>query len=154
MNTNNQTETLSSGNDNYDIVRGYISIEISEQDWRTAFAMTMLRLARVILAKDYESRNLSAERVSKLMVRHLKETGCYYSAMDIRERLYCFEGEINGGGYEVMWDRSDKPYHRRNGFPHFDICFYRNNRTEACEMKSSLPINPTTEASNSTTITQ
>ena len=152
MNTNNQTETTG-GSANYDIEHGIISIDSPILNWRDRFTYFMLRLARIITAKEHEIMNLSAERVHRLMNRHVKQIGGSFSAMDIREKLSNVMGEIRGGGYEVVWDALDKP-HLRNGPRHFDITFRKIYSFEDMTVKSSQPNEITQVPNNQPTITQ
>ena len=152
MNTNNQTEATGKSA-NYDIEHGIISIDAPILNWRDRFTFYMLRLARIITVKEHEIMNLSAERVSRLMDRHIKVIGGRFSAMDIREKLANGIGEIRGGGYEVVWDELDTPY-RRNGPRHFDITFRRIYSPEDMVVNSNQTPEPATVTNNQPAITQ
>ena len=121
-NDTNTTEKTPPKPDNCNFELGYISIDEPVLDWRFKFHFVMLRLARIVTAKEEEIRDFSAARVNKLMEKHSKEIGGYYTTKEIKEKLWNCKEDIRGGGYKVEWFETSQP-HRRSYPPHFSISF-------------------------------
>jgi hypothetical protein len=94
------------------------------------FPMSLLRIGRILLAKESERRDFSAAQISRLMARHRNIMLVSCRPMDIREYLSNnMTGEIVGGGVRIEWFPLSDP-HKRNQPPHFSISFYRVYRPE------------------------
>ncbi len=135
LNTNNKTETVtpSTGLENFDLERGYISIDGPILDFRQSFEISMLKLGRILTAKEAERMNFTAYRVSQLLEKH-RDILRTYSPKEIREKLWDLQGEIRGGGIKVEWCEIPKP-RRRNDPPHFFISFTRLHIYEPAQPK-------------------
>ena len=123
MNTNiDETETMTIMQ-NFDLMWGYKSIDVPILNDAQRFEFSMLRLGRILTAKEEERMDFTAAKISKLMDKHQKML-TPYSAKEIKERLWNLCGEFRGGGIKVEWFDTGRP-HRRNDPPHFSISFSR-----------------------------
>jgi len=106
----------------------FYSIDGPVQDWTQKFPISMLRIGRILLKHDAEVMNVSAAKISRLMTKHRNELPGEYTALQIREELYKYHGEIRGGGIKIEWAQNlYKPYRT---VPHFDFNISRILREE------------------------
>ena len=116
----------------------FASIDGPIRDDSVEFSIWMLRLGRILTAKEAEKRNYTAAKVSNLMFKHRDLRP--YRPMEIREKLwnYCYMTE--GGGVRFEFYELSDP-HRRNDPPHFNISFYRIDRPKPA-VKPDQPKEP------------
>jgi hypothetical protein len=129
------TTTTPAKPDNYDPVLGMISIDEPVLEWKFHFPISMLKLARILLAKEAERWNFTAAQVSRMMYRHRNKGIVTCRPMELREKLWNWPGEIRGGGYKVEWQEISEP-RRKNDPPHFFISFSRVYRLEELLVKN------------------
>ena len=70
------------------------------------FMVTMLRLARILTAKDPERSEISTRQLSRLMRRHHVHLPTTYTCKAIVEQLFNYAGEIGGAGVKVSWNET------------------------------------------------
>ena len=110
----------------------FYSIDGPVQDWTQKFPISMLRIGRIILKNDSEVMNVSAAKISRLMAKHRNELPGEYTALQIREELYKYHGEIRGGGVKIEW--SENPYKPYRTAPHYTFSFSRIYRPEELDI--------------------
>jgi len=91
-------------------------IPLSELDFCTidgdatgfkSFALSMLRIGRILLAKAEIKAEIRPSRFARLMTRHRYEIPCTYTPKEIRYQLISL-GELRGGGILIQWDEYEK----------------------------------------------
>ena len=68
------------------------------------FMVTMLRLARILTAKEPERCEISTRQLSRLMHRYHHLLPRTYTAKGIVEHFDNFGGEMEGAGVKVTWN--------------------------------------------------
>jgi len=66
------------------------------------FPFTMLRLGRILTAKEWVVREITLARLGRLMTKHQHELPAYYTPKEIHEQLFHW-AEIRGGGIRIEW---------------------------------------------------
>jgi hypothetical protein len=87
---------------NYDLELGFISIDGPIQHRTQRFPFTMLRLGRILTAKEWVVREITLARLGRLMTKHQHDLPGYYTPKEIHEQLFEW-GELRGGGIGVEW---------------------------------------------------
>ena len=67
------------------------------------FMVTMLRLARILTAKEPERSEISTRQLSRLMNRHYVHLPSTYTCKEIVEQMWPYDGEMAGAGVKVTW---------------------------------------------------
>jgi len=67
------------------------------------FMVTMLRLARILVAKVPERTEITTRQLSRLMHRHHSKLSQTYTARDIVEHIWEYGNEMSGFGVEISW---------------------------------------------------
>jgi hypothetical protein len=83
------------------------------------FELAMLRIGRILTAKQDVRREIRAEYISKLMKKHRKEMPWVYTGREIREKFQPL-GYLAGGGIQI--EISELPFKYR-GAPHYHFTF-------------------------------
>jgi hypothetical protein len=88
-----------------------------------SFVISMLRIGQIVTANTLEKREITAASISRWMLKHRDKIPCTYTPLQIREKLWQFDGEIRGGGVKIEWGELSG-YPCRN-VPHYDFTFSR-----------------------------
>lgn len=67
------------------------------------FMVTMLRLARILTAKEQERSEISTSQLSRFMHYYRVHLPLTYTSKAIVEQLFSYDGEIAGAGVKVSW---------------------------------------------------
>jgi hypothetical protein len=67
------------------------------------FMVTMLRLARILTAKEQERSEISTSQLSRFMHYYRVHLPLTYTSKAIVEQLFSYGGEIAGAGVKVSW---------------------------------------------------
>ena len=69
------------------------------------FMVTMLRLARILTAKEPERSEISTRQLSRLMHRYSHLLPRTYTAKEIVEHFDNYGSEMEGAGVKVTWNQ-------------------------------------------------
>jgi hypothetical protein len=136
MNNDNQAGTQAEAPDLY-TQQCFRSIDGPVLEQWERFPISLLRLGRILTAKEAERRNLSAAQVCRWMDKHRDLMLVSYRPMEVRDYLFNHQHiEIVGGGIRVEWFPQDDEPRRRGDAPHVSLSFYRIYRPEELVVKA------------------
>jgi hypothetical protein len=146
MNNDDQAATKSEAPDLY-MEQCFRSIDGPILEGWQRLPIALLKLGRILTAKEGERRDFSAAKITKLMDKH-RNVVSSFGPMEIREYFWTHPHvEILGGGIRVEWFPTQDP-HRRNDPPHVSISFYRVYRPEELVVKAAAMNMPDIEGSS------
>lgn len=96
----------------------FISIDDPHLKW-PPYTLAMLRIGRILTAKQDVRREIRAEYISKLMHKHRNQMPQLYTGLEIREQIR-YLGYLSGGGITVQV--YELPYKYRSA-PHYHFTF-------------------------------
>ena len=95
-----ETASLNPGTEEMDL--NFISIDDPKLKW-PCFVLAMLRVGRILTAKESVAREVTAQRVSRVMQRHHTNMPYVYQPKEIRENFKYYGSYLCGGGIQIEW---------------------------------------------------
>lgn len=99
----------------------FYSLDDPNLQW-PPFMYAMLKIAQIMTRKERQRFALTADQISRAMIRHRLKVGTIYRAVEIREHISNYGCFFTGGGVQVEAQQIDGNY---KTFHHYLFTFTR-----------------------------